>query len=60
MELVNEPVKLLAAKVLQQAAKDGNFESRDMLGFWCDVVGVEPDAFFGRARRKGAVSWPTQ
>lgn len=59
MELVNEPAKLLAAKVLQQAVKDGNFESRDMLGFWCDVVGVEPDAFFARARRKEAIVWPS-
>ncbi len=59
MELVNEPVKLLAAKVLQQAVKDGNYENRDMLGFWCDVVGVEPDSFFERARRKEAVSWPS-
>ena len=51
MEVVDEPEKLLATQVLKQAARDGDFSSRDTLSFWCEVVDVEPAAFFERARR---------
>lgn len=52
MEQVVDPERTLAAQVLKQAVRDNDFSSRTMLSFWCEVVDVDPDSFFERARRK--------
>ena len=54
MELVAEPERILAAQVLKQAVRDNDFSNKPMLSFWCEVVDVDPAAFFERARRKEA------
>lgn len=50
--IIQEPIRCLAASVLMRAVKDKAVERTDILEFWCDVVDIDPDAFFERASRK--------
>ncbi|KKM81425.1 hypothetical protein LCGC14_1330030 [marine sediment metagenome] len=50
--VVEQPIRCLAAAVLLNAVKAKQVERTTIMEFWCDVVEVDPDAFFARAREE--------
>jgi hypothetical protein len=66
-QVFDNPVRNLAATVLKAAAED-NFRctighkncpgtDHTLLQFWCDVVGVNIDAFTERVKQEGGITW---
>jgi len=50
-EIVQEPIRCLAAAVLLNAVKAKQVERTTIMEFWCDVVDIDPEVFFARAER---------
>ena len=50
-EIVQEPIRCLAAAVLLSAVKAEQVERTTIMEFWCDVVDIDPEVFFARAER---------
>ena len=50
-EIVQEPIRCLAAAVLLSAVKAKQVERTTIMEFWCDVVDIDPEVFFARAER---------
>ena len=48
--VVEQPIRCLAAAVLLDAVKAEQVERTIIMEFWCDVVDIDPEVFFARAR----------